>query len=113
MITIATVTSTKVITLKRSPSTSAIAVASIPMASMMAPHLCRRVLESKLPPPGFLFCGRQTRNLRVLQNIPQCDLSDTARKGRSRSAVLIGIRRFKDFSVPVCAAPSDTPGLVD
>jgi hypothetical protein len=64
MITIASVSSTKVITLKRSPSTSAIAVASIPMASMMGPIFAEacskagyRLWVLFLWPPDVKFAG--------------------------------------------------------
>jgi hypothetical protein len=44
--------------------------------------LQKGVLESRLP-PGFFFVAASREISQVLQNIAQCDLSDTVGKGRS------------------------------
>jgi hypothetical protein len=83
MITIATVSNTKVFTLKRSPSKSAIAVASMTHGQHDCPlALQKSLLESRLP-PGFFFVAATRENLQVLQNIAQCGFADTALPGGS------------------------------
>jgi hypothetical protein len=96
-----------VFTLKRSPSTSAIAVASIPMASMMCPHFAERPAHNQAT-AWVLFCGRKTRNLQVPQNIARCDLIDTAlpipQVTAAARRIALKVAKLPDFMANWCSS---------